>query len=80
MAKIHTHNREIDFIEHYKGRNIVNDDGTIMVHDPQWDTLFIVCMDDSKSCGRRTCIHAFNYIPTCTCSETTDDIQAISES
>lgn len=54
MAKIHTHNREIDFIEHYKGRNIVIDDGTIMVHDPQWDTLFIVCMDDSKSCGYRT--------------------------
>lgn len=24
-----------------------------MVHDPERDTLFIVSMDDSKSCGHR---------------------------
>jgi len=63
MATIKTNGQELEFIESYKGRNIVkSDNGTIMVHDPKGDTLFIVCMDDSKSSGRRTFDEAFNTV------------------
>lgn len=61
MATVKTFSGEFKFIECYGGRNIVSDDnGVIMVHDPNKDTVFIVCMDDSKSCGRRTFDEKYN--------------------
>lgn len=60
MATIKTSMGEFKFLECYKGRNIVQDEvkegetPTIMVHDPQRGTVFIVCMDDSKRSGKRT--------------------------
>lgn len=45
--------KEVTFLGSHKGRNIVEEDSTIMVHDPKWNTLFIVCMDDSKMAGKR---------------------------
>lgn len=54
MATVKTCSGELTFLEHFGGRNIVTSkEGTIMVHEPKADTLFIVSMDDSKSCGHR---------------------------
>lgn len=61
---IFSHGRNIPLVETYKGRNILCEDGTYMVHDPKADTLFIVCMDDSKSSGRRTFDEKFNNVET----------------
>jgi hypothetical protein len=66
MAIIKTHIGDLTFIETYLGLNVVKDvrkEGeTIMVHDPQMDTLFIVCMDDSKRQGKRTFDEAHNTV------------------
>ena len=59
---IFSHGRNIPLVESYKGYNIVCESGTFMVHDPKGDTLFIVCMDDSKSSGRRTFDDKFNNV------------------
>mgnify|MGYP001245966576 CR=1 FL=1 len=54
MAKVITPVGEMKFLECHRGQNIVtSNEGTIMVHDPDKETVFIVCMDDSKSCGYR---------------------------
>lgn len=55
---------ELVLIETYKGLNIVKplDGDTIMVHNPVQETVFIVCMDDSKSCGYRKFDENYNTI------------------
>lgn len=55
---------DLTLLETYKGLNIVRpvDSDTIMVHNPEHETLFIVCMDDSKSCGHRTFDEKYNTI------------------
>ena len=54
--------RPMELKEVYKGYNIVSEDGVIMAHAPKADTLFIVCMDDSKSSGRRTFDEKYNTV------------------
>lgn len=54
MATVKTCSGDLTFLQCHRGKNIVTSkEGTIMVHDPERDTLFIVSMDDSKSCGHR---------------------------
>lgn len=62
MNTIKAMGRDMELKEVHKGYNIVSESGTIMVHNPKHDTLFIVCMDDSKSSGRRTFDEAFNTV------------------
>ena len=63
MPKVHVNNQILDFIENYNGKNIVkSDDGVVMIHDAKQDTLIIVSMDDSKSCGHRTFDESYNTI------------------
>ena len=63
MQTITCNNTVAEVLETYKGLNIVkSDDGVIMVHNPIHETLFIVCMDDSKSCGHRTFDEKYNTV------------------
>lgn len=62
MTTVKAMGRNMELKEAYKGYNIVCEDSTIMVHSPKHDTLFIVCMDDSKSSGRRTFDEKFNTV------------------
>lgn len=51
-----------ELVEAYKDFNIVQDEGCIMVHDPQKETIFVVALDDSKKSGRRKFDKEYNTV------------------
>ena len=53
---------EVEFVEKYRNHNIVFDGCTVMVHNPEKDTLFVVALDDSKTNGKRVFADEFNTV------------------
>jgi hypothetical protein len=56
--------RQVHVCETYKGFNIIDTGGVIQVHDPKHETLFIVALDDSKTCGHRVMVAEANNVAT----------------
>lgn len=59
--------RTFNLLEEYKGLKIVNEideleSVCVQVYNPVKNTLFIVCMDDSKNSGRRTFDESANNV------------------